>query len=103
MNRNASNMNLVDYLANGTLINILQTNSGSNPPTVWITPQAAGTFRYGFSNEPNSVGGHPAPFGAVQAGKIFRPKETEVVEFLRTFGLSKAEAESVVQRIGVEP
>ena len=103
MNRNASNMNLVDYLANGILINILRTNSGSNPPTVWITPQAHGTFRYGFVQEPNSVGGQAAPFGTVEAGKIFRPKETEVVEFLRTFGLSKAEAESAVQRIGLEP
>ena len=103
MNRNASNMNLVDYLANGTLINILQTSGGKNPPSVWITPQADGIFRYGFSQEPNSVGGQAAPFGAVETGKIFRPKETEVVEFLRTFGLSRAEAESVVQRIGVEP
>lgn len=96
-------MNLVDYFANGALLNILQTNSGKNPPVVWITPQADDTFRYGFSKEPNSVGGQPAPFNAVQAGRIFRPMERDVVSFLCAFGLSKAEAESIVQRIGVEP
>lgn len=96
-------MNIVDYLANGALINILQISGGKNSPTVWITPQAAETFRYGFSQELNSVGGQAAPFDAVETGKIFRAKETEVVEFLRTFGLSKSEAESIVQRIGVNP
>ena len=96
-------MNLIDYLSNGALINILQTNSGSNPPAVWISPLPDGSYRYGFAKEPNSVGGHIAPFGAVQGGKIFRAMETDVVRFLGTFGLSKAEAESVVQRIGVEP
>ena len=96
-------MKLVDYLANGALINILQTNSGKNPPSVWITPQPDGSYSYGFTKEPNSVGGHPAPFGAVQGRKIFRAVENDVVGFLDTFGLSKAEAKSVVQRIGVEP
>ena len=96
-------MNLIDYLSNGALINILQTNSGPNPSAVWISALPDGSYRYGFAKEPNSVGGHITPFGAVQGGKIFRAMETDVVRFLGTFGLSKAEAESVVQRIGVEP
>jgi hypothetical protein len=96
-------MNLVDYLSNGALINILQTNSGPNPPRVWISAQPDGSYRFGFAKLSDGVGGHAAPFGAVQSGKIFRAMETDVVEFLRTFGLSKAGAESVVQRIGVEP
>jgi hypothetical protein len=96
-------MNLVDYLANGALIDILLTNSGKNPPPVWITSQPDGPFHYGFSEEPNSIGGQPAPFNAVQAGKIFRPMESDVVDFLGKFGLSRAEAESVTHRIGVAP
>ncbi len=32
-------MELTDYLADGALINILRTNSGKNPPLVWITPK----------------------------------------------------------------
>lgn len=96
-------MNLVDYLANGALVDILRTNSGKNPPPIWITAQPNSSFHYLDSKQQNSVGGRFAPFRALQAGKVFLPKVEEVVEFLRTFGLSKAEAECVVQRVGVEP
>jgi hypothetical protein len=96
-------MELTDYLTEGALINILRTNSGKNPPPVWITPKPDGTFGYGDTKVSNSFGGHTAPFGAVQGGKIFRAMETEVVDFICTFGLSKAQAERVVQRIGIEP
>ncbi len=96
-------MELVDYLANGALINILRTNSEANPPPVWVTPQSDGSYRYGFAQEQRSVGRHPAPFGVVQAGRIFLPEKGKVVEYLMTFGLSKADAELVVLRIGTEP
>ena len=96
-------MKLVDYLSNGALKNILQTNGGANPPSIWIMPQPDGTYRYGFNKEANSIGGFLAPFGEVQDRKIFRAMEKDVVGFLCKFGLSKAEAESVIVTIGVEP
>lgn len=96
-------MNLVDYLGNGALISILRTYGGANPQPVWITPEADGGYHHGISQEPTSVGGQPTPLQAIQGGKIFRPKESEVTEYLQTFGLSKAEAELVIQRVGTDP
>jgi len=96
-------MSLVDYFANGALLNILGTSSGPHPPLVWVTAQPDGSFRYGFTQDPNSVGGQSAPFGTVHEEKIFLPKKEQVIEYLQTFGLSKADAELVALRIGTEP
>jgi hypothetical protein len=93
-------MKLVDYFADGSLINILQTSNGP----VWVTLRADGSYHYGFGRESSSsVGGQPVPLGTVHKEKIFLPEKEQVIEYLQTFGLSKADAELVVLRIGTEP
>jgi hypothetical protein len=96
-------MTLPEYLASGALIQILKTNTGGNPPSVWITHDSDGTYRYVFTPGQNSVGGKSAPFLAFQDNKIFRPEKDNVIAFLCTFGLSTSEAEYVVRQIGTEP
>ena len=94
---------LSHYHANGGLIQILKRNSGGNSPRVWIVKESDGTFRQTFASTEGAVGGEPVPFGAFEKNKVFRPEIDVVVEYLQTFGLSSAEAKSVIEHVGFEP
>jgi hypothetical protein len=49
------------------------------------------------------IGGKAVPFFALLEDRVFRPKSREVIEFLRGFGLDEAQAEGVIQSVGLAP
>jgi hypothetical protein len=94
---------ILQYLKRGGLVEILQTNlqGGKNPPRVWLTFSPRGEVSYTFDAERGCVGkGTTAPFWALQEDKIFHPKRGAVIDFLRSFDLTREEAEEVVEAVG---
>jgi hypothetical protein len=93
------------YLTQGGLVKILQSNlgGGKNPPRVWLTFTRRGNVTHTFSPERGLVGGAAVPFFALHEDKVFLGKREAVVQFLTSFGLSRAEAEDVVGAVGTAP
>lgn len=96
-------MTFSEYLSGGALIQILKRGGGGTPPCVWITQDTDGTYHYVFTEPTVGIGGTPVPFQTVEKNKIFRDKREAVTAYLQTFGLSKPEAEHIVEHIGTEP
>jgi hypothetical protein len=94
---------VVRYLQNGGLVEILRSNVGGHAPRVWLTLSAGGEVLHTFQEERGIVGGEIAPFFAIHDDKVFTPKTSDVIEFLKTFGLSLAEAEEVLSAVGTAP
>jgi hypothetical protein len=94
----------MDYLAGGALLDILRRGSGGrNPPRVWLSFTPQGRISHTFI-EPNGVfGGEVIPPRMLteEEKTIFEPKRGEVAAFVRSFGLSQADADEVVRRVGV--
>lgn len=95
----------IQFLADGGLISILKRNlgGGRNQPRVWLTTRSAGTVTYTLAGDAAMVGGATVPFGALEGERIFTPVKHEVVTFLTSFGLTRAEAEHVVSAVGTAP
>ena len=98
---------IVQYLKQGGLADILQTNlrEGEAPPRVWLTFTSRGELTHTLNPGLKAAGkGTPAPFFAVLKNKVYAPDRAKVVEYLKTsFGLSQEEAEDVVQAVGTAP
>ena len=100
-----TNTECVDYLKDN-LIAVLQTNSGGkHVPRVWLTKDEDGTVRKTTiePNEDDGIGGIQAPFFVYERDKVFTPKRSGVVEFLRHFNLSEPEAFDIIDTIGMWP
>jgi hypothetical protein len=98
---------IVQYLKQGGLVDLLQTNlrDGKNAPRVWLTFTPRGGLAPTLNPGLKATGkGTPAPFFAVLKNKVYAPDKAKVVEYLTTsFGLTKEEAEDVVQAVGTAP
>lgn len=99
------NDDIVDYLRHGGLLRILRSNmlGGKNQPRVWLTRDSLGNVVHTFAPERGLIGGGTVPFLVLHDDRIFGPKRGEVVDFLRTFGLSKDDANTIVAGVGVAP
>lgn len=97
-----SKAEVVDYLKNSGLIQILRMNpsEGKNEPRVWLTRDSLGNVVHTFSAERGIVGGGTIPFAAIYDYRISTAKRDEVLAFLMTFGLSKREANQLIEAIG---
>jgi hypothetical protein len=96
---------VLQYLKEGGLVAILQASvaGGRSQPRVWLTFDPRGGVTHTFTAERGLTGGAKAPRSAVYEDKIFTPKQEQVVEFLTTFNLTRAEAEEVVRTVGTAP
>jgi hypothetical protein len=98
---------ILRYLKQGGLVDILQTNlrDGEAPPRVWLTFTPQGELTHTLNPGLKVAGkGTPAPFFAVLKNKVYAPDKAKVVEYLKTsFGLTREEAEDVVQAVGTAP
>jgi hypothetical protein len=56
-----------------------------------------------FAADRGLVGGAAVPFFALLEDKVFTAKRQQVIDFLASFGLTRAEAEDVVRAVGTAP
>ena len=88
------------FLVEGGLISILVRNTRER---VWLRRDSYGhvidTYVEGYS----VTGGRVPPALALRGEKIFTPKQDEVIEFVKSFGLTDADARQVVSRVGTAP
>jgi len=91
------------YLKQGGLVEILRTNlhGGNNQPRAWLTLSPRGEVSYTSMAERGLIGnGAVVPFWALHENKVFLPKTEAVLDFLASFGLTREEAEGVVEAVG---
>jgi hypothetical protein len=95
---------IMDYLKQIGLVGILRTNTprGRNQPRVWLCLDTYNKPIYTFIPEHGLVGGATVPYWTMDENwKIFASKKEEVIAFLASFGLSRQEAEEVIEAVGV--
>lgn len=96
---------ILDYLKQGGLIEILRTNlqGGRNQPRLWLTYNARGELSYTFEAERGLIGrGDIVPFWALDlnSDKIRLERKSAVLDYLSGFGLTREEAENIVETVG---
>jgi hypothetical protein len=94
---------IIEYLKHGGLISILRSGLAGGPARAWLCPDTLGNITHTFAAERGVVGGDPIPMAAMFEGKVSKPKQEEVVSYLRSFGLDQREARQVVAFIGTAP
>lgn len=96
---------IIRYLEVGGLAKILQANllGGRSQQRVWLTVTSQGETIHTFTEERGQVGGETVPFFALHNGKVFTPRQEEVIRFLMSFGLTRVEAGAVLHVIGTSP
>lgn len=96
---------IIEFFKFGGLALILRSNiaGGKLQPRVWLRHDSNGNITYTFAEERGRVGGESVPARALREGRIFAPKRDEVLKYLRSFGLSKAQAEDVIAEVGTVP
>jgi hypothetical protein len=95
---------IIDYLIRyAGLRRMLRVDPPGGPmyqPRAWVCFSQSGLVTHTFAKERGMVGGGTVPAGALCFDRIIKSQVPEVVEFLEHFGLTKQEAEDVVQRVG---
>lgn len=96
---------ITEYLKHGGLLSILRAgaSAGPNQPRVWLRVDSYGNVVHTFIKELGQVGGAVVPSMSLHDGKIFKPQVDEVRGFVRTFGLSAADAAELVRSIKTAP
>lgn len=94
---------ILRYLEQGGLVEILQSNlqGGKNQPRAWLTLSPRGEVSYTNTPERGLIGsGAVVPFWALHENKVFPPKREVVLDLLSSFGLTRGEAEGVIEAVG---
>jgi hypothetical protein len=97
---------IIDYLKTGGLIAILRLNLGDGirQPKVWICRDSLGGVTHTLSEERGLIGGETVPLSTVHQGRVFKPKENQVLDFLmKSFRLHEGDAREVLNSVGVAP
>jgi hypothetical protein len=96
---------IMDYLKAGGLVEILRSNlsGGRDQPKVWLSYTPRGKISHTFLAERGMIGGATVPFFALHEGSVSAGKADEVVRFLESFGLNRAEAQEILTAIGTAP
>ena len=96
---------VANYLANGGLMSILRSNlaGGRDQPRAWVRPDTLGNVTHTFVKQRGILGGGDVPFMAIHGDKVFSPKRGEVLSFLQSFHLDRAEAEKILKAVGTAP
>jgi hypothetical protein len=94
---------ILRYLKRGGLVEILHTNlrGGKNQPRVWLTFDSGGGVFFTLDASRRCIGkGGAVPFWALHENKILLPKKEAVLDLLASFGLTREEAEEVIEAAG---
>jgi hypothetical protein len=93
---------IMEYLKYGGLISILRANisGGRSQPRAWLCLDNLGNITHTFVPDRGMTGGEIVPFFAVQDDHVFEPKRAAVRTFIESFGLSRKEAEEVLNEVG---
>jgi hypothetical protein len=96
---------VMEYLKRGGLVAILRGNLGGGPkePKAWLTYTPSGAITHTFAADRGVIGGAAIPFFALHEYKIFTGKKEQVLAFLESFGLNRAEAADVLAAVGTAP
>ena len=95
---------VIRYLKEGGLKAVLRPPfpRGSNPPHAWLALDAKGHVTHRFTPAQPGIGGAMVPIYALHRGNKVPPdRQEEVIAFLASFGLNRAEAEDVLRAAGV--
>lgn len=94
---------LVRYLKHGGLVSILHANlaGGKYQPRVWLCRDTLGNITHTFYEERGLVGGRTVPLFALRGERVFAPMRDQIVDYVESFGLSRADAEAVMRAVGV--
>ena len=93
---------LVNFFVDGGLVRILKGAVGRDEvPRAWLYQRGQGEVFHTFKESLGKLGGYPVPLYAIEQGRIFEAKQDAVVSYLIEFGLSKREAEYIIQQIGI--
>lgn len=94
---------ILDYLP-GNLIEILKNADGGRSPTrAWFKLGQDGKISHTFDGSHGLIGGAVIPIHAVEQGRVFSARREQVIEFLASFGLTRAEASEIVAAVGTTP
>jgi hypothetical protein len=91
------------------LLDLLSRNrsGGGDPPRAWLRVESDGRVRPSFqkptSDEAGWCGGQVIPFGAIERGRVYSGCQAEVIDFLKSFGLTESQAEAVIRDVGTYP
>jgi hypothetical protein len=96
---------VIRYLKGGGLLDILRSNLGGGPnqPRAWLTFTSEGDATHTFDASRGVLGGKTVPFFGLHEYKVFTGKREQVIDFLMSFGLTRAEAEDIIQAVGTAP
>jgi hypothetical protein len=99
---------ILQYLKQGGLVKILGSNSQAgpeqNPPRAWLTFSHRGNIFHTFEAGRGVIGdGTTVPSWALHENRIFFPKKEDIITYLGSFGLTREEAEDVVEAVGTAP
>jgi hypothetical protein len=96
---------VLQYLNQGGLVSILRANLGgeTNQPRVWLTLDSRGRVAHTFIADRGIIGGESVPFFALLEDRVFAAKENQVLDFLMSLKLTRAEAEDVIRSVGMAP
>jgi hypothetical protein len=98
LQKKLSTGDIAQFLISGGLIAILVRNS---PERVWLRRDANGNIAFTYVEDYGVVGGRPAPQFALFGESIFEPQKNSVLDFIRSFGLNRQQAEQVIDAVGV--
>ena len=88
------------FLIHGGLVSILVRDS---PEPVWLRLDAKGNVTFTFIEGYSGTGGKASPRFALHGEKIFINKKSEVIDFVKSFGISEAMAKEIVSAVGTAP
>jgi hypothetical protein len=96
---------IMKYLKEGGLVALLRCNlgGGRDQPKAWLTYTPRGALTSTFHADQGIVGGATVPFFALHEYNVFTGKQEEVIRFLESFGLDRAEAQEVISTVGTAP
>lgn len=91
---------VVKYLSDGGLLFMLVRNA---PSPIWLRRDSRGNITYTFLEGYSKTGGKAPPLYVLHGERIFKPKVSEVIEFIKSFGLNDEQAHKVVKSVGTAP
>jgi len=89
-----------NFLIDGGLISILVHNS---PEPVWLRRGPRGNVTFTNIDGYSQNGGKIPPAYVLEGERISAPKQEEVIQFMKSFGLTDNDARDVISHIGTAP
>lgn len=87
------------YIGENLVSILLQASGGTHPTCAWLYQQENGAWSHTFNKAiaVDGVGGAEIPIFCLADEKLFKPKESDVVNFLRAFQFTQPEIDAVIR------